>query len=200
MTTIYFVRHAQSDYTVRDPMTRPLTEKGRNDCRLVTEFLSDKGIEAVCSSPFKRAVDTVADFAEKNSFQIHIVEDFQEQKTGSGVKRDLRDTHQFSDNPELCSHLKRQWADFDYTLSDGETLGEVQRRNIAALEDLLRQYEGKTVAVGTHGTALSTMINYYDSTYGFDDFMAMIDITPWVVRMDFNGTDFVQMEKIDLFA
>jgi len=31
-------------------------------------------------------------------------------------------------------------------------------------------YEGKNIVIGTHGTALSTIINYYDSTYGYDDF------------------------------
>ena len=199
MTTIYFVRHAQSDYTVRDPMTRPLTQKGHEDCRLVTELLSKKNINAVISSPFKRAVDTVADFAQKNNLQIEIMEDFREQKGDSGVKRDKRKTHQFSDNAELYVYLERQWADFDYALSDGETLGEVQKRNIAALDKVLRTHEGKTLAIGTHGMALCTIINYYDSTFGFADFMAMVDITPWVVRMDFEGTDFLRLEKVDLY-
>jgi len=34
-------------------------------------------------------------------------------------------------------------------------------------------YEGKNIVIGTHGTALSTIINYYDSTYGYDDFERM---------------------------
>ena len=29
MTTVYFVRHAQSDASVQDPLLRPLTEQGR---------------------------------------------------------------------------------------------------------------------------------------------------------------------------
>jgi 8-oxo-dGTP diphosphatase len=37
--------------------------------------LRDKNIDAVLSSPFKRAVDTVADFAGKNGFEIELVED-----------------------------------------------------------------------------------------------------------------------------
>jgi 8-oxo-dGTP diphosphatase len=53
--------------------------------------------------------------------------------------------------------------------------------------------------VGTHGTALSTIINYYDKTYGFDDFIAMVNILPWVVRMDFNDNGCMGMERIDLF-
>ena len=29
---------------------------------------------------------------------------------------------------------RRQWADFSYCLSEGESLGQVQRRNVDALE------------------------------------------------------------------
>ena len=31
MTTVYFVRHAQSDASVQDPFLRPLTEQGLRD-------------------------------------------------------------------------------------------------------------------------------------------------------------------------
>lgn len=78
---------------------------------------------------------------------------------------------------------------FDYKLSDGESLREVQNRNIKALNEVLRMYEGKNIVIGTHGTALSTIINYYDSTYGYDDFERMKLIMPWIVKM--------QVKKID---
>ena len=38
MTHLYYVRHAQPDYSVHDDLTRPLTEKGMRDCALVTDF------------------------------------------------------------------------------------------------------------------------------------------------------------------
>ena len=124
MTTVYFIRHAEADNTNRDGRNRPLTEKGLADRRLVTEFLQDKKIDAVLSSPFKRAVDTVAEFAEKNGFEIEIVEDFREQRSSKGMG---------NDNPNHYNFLERQWADFNYVLSDGESIAEVQERNIAAL-------------------------------------------------------------------
>ena len=33
---------------------------------------------------------------------------------------------------------RRQWADFSYCLPEGESLGQVQRRNVDALETALR--------------------------------------------------------------
>jgi broad specificity phosphatase PhoE len=111
MTEVYFIRHAESDTSVRDGRIRPLTEKGLSSRILVTKFLQDKNINVVFSSPYKRAVDTISDFAEKNGFEIEIVEDFREQKSSSDMRRD---------NPDFRSFLEQQWADFTDTFSDGE--------------------------------------------------------------------------------
>jgi 2,3-bisphosphoglycerate-dependent phosphoglycerate mutase len=189
MTTIYFIRHAEADNTNRDGRNRPLTEKGLTDRKLVSDFLRDKNIDVVLSSSFKRAIDTVADFAEKNGFIIELIEDFRERKSDSDWLRDS----------DFFPFMERQWADFSYSLSDGECLAEVQERNIAALNDVLTRHKDKIIAIGTHGTALSTIINYYDNTYGFKDFMAMVNILPWAVRMDFNENGCIGMEKFDLY-
>jgi len=190
MTTVYFIRHAQADNTVRDGRVRPLTEKGLADRRLVTEYLQDKQIDAVLSSPFRRAVETITPFAEKNGMTIETIEDFRERKSDSDWSR----------STDFFSLIERQWADFSYTLSDGECLAAVQERNIAALRSVLARYEGENIVIGTHGTALSTIVNYYDSTYGFADFMAMVYLLPWVVKMDFDESGCAGIEKIDLFS
>jgi len=85
MTTIYFVRHAEADNSNRDGRNRPLTEKGMKDRALVTEYLQDKSVDAVVASPFKRAIDTIADFAEQNDCEIEIVEDFRERKSDTDM-------------------------------------------------------------------------------------------------------------------
>ena len=190
MTTVYFIRHAESDNSIRDGRIRPLTDKGRADRRLVTEFLSDKNIDYVFSSPFKRAVDTVAEFAEKNSFEIELVDGFRERSSDGDMPR----KHNY-----FFDFIESQWADFSYTSSDGECLREVQERNIAALNAVLNEHRDKNIAIGTHGTALSTIINFYDNTYGFKDFLEMVDIMPWVVKMSFDGNNCTETEKINLF-
>ena len=157
----------------------------------MTDYLQDKIIETVLSSPFLRALDTIADFAAQNSLEIETVEAFRERSSDSDMRKD---------NPDFVSCMERQWADFSYTFSDGECLAEVQDRNIAALSEVLTRYKDKNIVIGTHGTALSTIINHYDHTYGFEDFMTMVDILPWVVKMSFDESVCVEIEKIDLFA
>ena len=187
MTTVYFIRHAQSDSSVREDPIRPLTEKGLNDCALVTEFLRDKKIDAVLSSPYKRAVDTVSGFAEATGLKVETVEDFRECRFGSIWVDDFK------------TFSKKQWVDFSYKQSDGESLYELQTRNIVALNKVLVQHKDKSIVIGTHGTALSTVINYYDNTYGYEDFIAMANIMPWVVKMYFVENNCAGIEKIDLF-
>jgi 2,3-bisphosphoglycerate-dependent phosphoglycerate mutase len=190
MTTIYFVRHCETDNANPDDRNRPLTEKGMADRALVTEYLSDKAIDAVLSSPYKRAVDTVADFAEQSGFEIETVEDFREYERSSIAPR--------MTDADFWAFKEKQWADFSYKLSDCESLEELQKRNIAALDDVLVRHEGKNIVIGTHGAALSAIINYYDNAYGFQDFMDMVFKTPWAVKMTFDGSVFAGMEKMDL--
>jgi len=158
------------------------------DRELVTNFLLDKNIDVVLSSPYKRAVDTVAAFAEQKGMEIETYEDFRERRSDS----------EWISNDEFLSFVEKQWEDFSYKRNDGECLAEVQERNIAALNDVLARYKDKRIVIGTHGTALSTIINYYDRTYGFKDFLKMIFLTPWVIRMDFEDKICKGMEQTDL--
>lgn len=188
MTTVYFIRHAEPNYTNHNDEARELTEKGMIDRKLVTNYLSDKHIDIVLSSPYKRAIDTIKDFTDKYRLPIEIIYDFRERKVDSVW------IENFSD---YCRH---QWQDFSYKLSDGETLGEVQTRNIHALRLVLKKYQDKNIVIGSHGTALSTIINYFDNSFGYSDFKKIQFLMPWIVKFTFNGENFQNIEMINLFT
>lgn len=175
MTRVFFVRHAEPNYDNHDDMLRELSPKGMEDRKKVTHFLSDKNIDVVLSSPFKRAVDTVKDFADKNELNIELIDDFRERKVDSVWIEDF------------SSFTRKQWSDFTYKLSDGECLKEVQDRNITALNDVLQRFLGKNIVIGSHGTALSTIVNHYDSSFGFEDFEKIRFVMPWIVEFDFDN-------------
>lgn len=187
MTTIYFVRHAEPDYDNHDDALRLLTEKGKKDRELVTKYLSNKNIKVALSSPYKRAYDTILDFAVKNNLEILCVDDFRERRIDSAW---IEDYESFSRN---------QWTDFSYRNSDGECLKEVQDRNISALHKVLLDYRGKNIVIGSHGTALSTIINYYDKSFGFSEFQNILKVMPWIVKFEFNDFNCVSIEKVNLF-
>ena len=188
MTNIYFVRHAEPNYNNHNDMTRELSPKGMRDRELVTAFLADKQVDIVLSSPYKRAVDTVAHFASLRDLPITTIADFRERKVDSSWIDDFE------------AFTRNQWADFNYKLTDGETLSEVQKRNIVALQEVIRQHEGKNVVIGSHGTGLSTIINHFVPQFGIEEFTRIKSIMPWIVHFSFRGNDCVQIEEFDLFS
>ena len=188
MTTVYFVRHATPNFDNHDDLTRELTAQGLKDRSLVTEFLRDKKIDFVFSSPYKRSVDTVKQFADAQEMQITLVDDFRERKVGDEW---IEDFAEFS---------RRQWESFSYKLADGESLQEVQERNIRALRKLLETCANKNIVVGSHGTALSTIINYYEPSWGYDDFKRINMIMPWIVEFIFDGSKCVEIIKHNILT
>ena len=181
MTNLYFVRHATPNYDNHDDMSRELTEQGLIDRYKAKDFLADKDINVVLSSPYKRSVDTVAPIAEEIGFEI---------ETYYGLRE-----RTVCDEWLYCfdDYAKNQWSDFTYKLPGGECLGEVQERNVAAINEIIKKYEGKNIAIGSHGTALSTIIHYYPGgKWGFDDFQRIKKVMPFIVKLAFDGEKCVE--------
>lgn len=188
MTAIYFIRHAEPNYNNHDDLTRELSPKGLKDRKLVTEYLKDKNIQVALSSPFKRAIDTIKDFTDANNLPIEVIDDFCERRVDSGWIEDFN------------AFAKKQWADFDYKLSDGECLREVQERNITALHEVLRKYNGNNIIVGSHGTALSTIINYFYPDFGYEQFEEIRGVMPWIVKFEFDDEECKKLQQYNVFT
>lgn len=186
ITNIYFVRHAEPDYLVHNDSIRPLTDKGKRDVLNVNAYLNNKNIEVGLSSPYKRAIDTIKPFLDINNLQLELIDDFRERKIDSCW---IKDFQEFS---------QKQWEDFNYKLFDGECLYEVQQRNIKALEEILKRFCGKNIVIGTHGTSLSTIINYYEPSYAYKEFNEIRLLMPWIVKFIFDGNRCVKIEKINI--
>lgn len=102
MTTVFFVRHAEPNYNNRDDRLRELSPRGMQDRKRVTAFLARRQIDAVLSSPYKRAVDTVRDFADRYGLAVQTVEDFRERKVDQGW---IEDFTAFSQNSGRTSPI-----------------------------------------------------------------------------------------------
>ena len=186
MTVVYFVRHAESDKSRGDERTRGLSSRGIRDRELVTRYLADKQIHAAFSSPYRRAIETIADFTDR--FRLTV-------QTEDSLREWVRCADPTVDFHEFC---RRHLTDFDYRYADGESLRRVQDRNIAALETILETCEGRNVIIGTHGMALSTVISYYDPDFGYDAFEELLPRMPLIVRMVFDGKRCAEMETIEI--
>ncbi len=175
MTSVYFVRHAFPDKNIIEDKIRPLTKDGLRDSTAVANLLESKDIDVLLSSPYKRSMDTIGELSLRLGLPILTDNDFRERNAGK-----WRGDHFFD-------YIKKQWSDFDYHIKDGESLRDVQQRNIAALNRALSEYRDKNIVIATHGTALSTILNYYYPEYDYDCFIKIIDFMPFVIRLDFEN-------------
>lgn len=182
MTKVYFVRHAQPTHSWEDDRTRPLTSDGINDSKRVTQLLRSYSINAFYSSPYKRSMDTILGAAKKFNMDINKDERLRERSKGI-------DGNQFG-------MFQKRWDDFDFHEEGGESLSMVQKRNIEALNEILSKHEDQNIVIGTHGTALSTILNYYNPKFKCDDFLRIIDYMPYVICITFNGINYISQEEL----
>ncbi len=182
MTNIYFVRHAQPEHAWDEDRTRPLSEEGLGDIKKVTEIFRNLQIDCCLSSPYKRSFDTIKESAKVLSIDIHTDERFREREKG------LKGNE--------FGMFQKRWNDFDFHEDGGESLNMVQKRNIEALFEVLNNNSGKNIIIGTHGTALSTILNYFESSYCCDDFLRIIDYMPYIIRLEFEGMNYIGKEEL----
>ena len=185
-TTVYFIRHAKPDISIKDDKTRPLSLEGIEKSKELVKLFKEIKIDYIYSSPFKRAIQTIEPIAKDKNIIIEVINDFRERKMSD----------EWIENYEEYS--KKQWDDFSYKLKDGESLEEVQKRNIEELEKILKENMGKTIIIGTHGTALSTIINYYDKTFLHNDFMEIVNIMPYIMKMEFRNNKYISRGEIKI--
>ncbi|MNR65167.1 hypothetical protein D3C85_1880910 [compost metagenome] len=63
---------------------------------------------------------------------------------------------------------------------------------------MIKEHEVMNLVIGTHGTALSTIINYYDPSYGYDNFWNIIDRMPFILHFQFQGNELIKIEEIEI--
>lgn len=183
MTRIYFVRHAQPDHKWEDDRTRPLTDEGKQDAEIVLEFLRNKEIDVFYSSPYKRSYDTIAATAAFYGKEIITDERLRERKCGA-------DGNMFGNGL-----LKKRWENNDFHEEGGESINMVRKRNMEALGDILAVNADKRIVIGTHGTALSSILSFYNAEFGLKDFLRIVDWMPYVVELTFDGDKLLSIEE-----
>lgn len=183
-TIIYMVRHAESPYTEGTERTRGLTLKGKGNAAQITEILKDEGIHTIFSSPYARAVLTLEGLATALGIDIQIMEDLRERHFSDDHIRD----------EEFIPASKRMFEDPDYALPGGESNTVCQNRAVYVFKQILEEYQGKKVAIGTHGHVMTLMMNYFDASYGFD--FSNQTSKPDIYKLEFEGMELEQVTRL----
>ncbi|MGE8205722.1 histidine phosphatase family protein [Heyndrickxia sp. NPDC080065] len=184
-TFIYMVRHGESPKTGID-RTRGLTEKGKSDVYRITDILLEEGIEVFVSSPYTRSILTIQDLANRLGQEVLVFEDLKERIFSSEEKR--------IPDKELFPLLEKSFANPKFALSGGESNADCQNRAIHVLKEILENYRGQKVVIGTHGAVMALMMGYFDSQYDLN--FLLHTSKPDIYRMEFNGQELVEVKRL----
>ncbi|MFE8697574.1 histidine phosphatase family protein [Cytobacillus sp. FJAT-53684] len=181
LTNIYFVRHAHSTYTP-DELGRPLSTKGLADAERITEILENEKIDIIISSPYKRAIQTVEGVAKFLEKEV-IIEKGLKERTLS-----VKPVENFK------VAISKGWEEPAFSLEGGESNIIAQKRGIKAILRVIEMYEGKNIAVGTHGNIMVLIMNYFDEKYGFS-FWEDLDM-PDIYKLTFDNKNLKEVNRI----
>ena len=185
-TYIYMVRHGESPKLEGNERTRGLTEKGILDAQRITEILETEGIDTFISSPYKRAMLTIEKSANYHEKEIVVYENLKE-------CRFLSEDKIISDK-EVYPLVKKMFSNPDFTLTGGESYVDCQRRVVKILKEILIDFQGHKIVVGTHGLVMTLMMNYFDNQYGLE--FLMNTSKPDVYKLEFKDEQLINVERL----
>jgi len=149
MTTLILVRHAQS---APDPALPerdwPLSDNGKQQALDLAPALAELGVNALVSSPYLRAIETLRPYAEHSGLEIAVDEDLRERALGGWLP----------DVADVEAAIRNMHADLDFQLEGGESGRACVARFDAALARVVAGHPGCTIAVGSHGGVLGHLI------------------------------------------
>ena len=155
MTELLLIRHGETDWNVegryQGQSDVPLNDRGHAQAARLAAQLKGTQIDAIYSSDLKRAKGTAEILAE--AIDSPLVLD-----------RRLREIHQGLWEGMLFQDIQQKYAEaFERRKEDplkvappeGETVGQLRSRVLAALSDILREHPEGRVAVVSHGLSLA---------------------------------------------
>lgn len=173
MTTVYFVRHGQSEANVERKFAGswdvPLTALGREQAACTAAYLADKPISVVYASDLQRAADTGAAVSSVKGIPLHPTDQLREIRAGDWEAVSFNDLQQ---DPAYAIWLQTVGL---ARCTGGESVAELQQRIKAAVEEIVRRHPNESVCIATHATPIRVMEAVWTNTP-----LALLHTIPWV--------------------
>ncbi len=178
MLTIILIRHAEATAPeegvgAESERDRPLTERGLREAEVLAETLAGIQPDHVYSSPYRRAIQTVAPIANRCALKVELIEDLRERLLSPGHV------------PDFLEQLQRCWLDFDYAMPDGESNRIAQARVTSVLAHLQRRHHEGLIILASHGNLSSLALHALEPKVEYDFWNAMP--TPALYRIEYRA-------------
>lgn len=157
MTTVYFVRHGESESNLitqfAGSLDMPLTEKGREQAELTAAHLQRMPLAAVYASDLCRAYDTGLAIAKKQQIPIQGMRQLREIFAGEWEGKTYAQLEE--EYPDSYGVWRNQIG--LAVCPGGESVADLQRRVSRCVEALVHRHPGEAICIATHATPIRVM-------------------------------------------
>jgi probable phosphoglycerate mutase len=157
-TRVLLVRHGSTEHSLEGRFSGrndlPLDTRGQGQARAIAAHISGLAtVDAVISSPLRRARETAQAIVDRVGGTVEIHEDLIETEFGEWEGLTIEETH--LKWPDLLA----QWlVRADVAPPSGESFAEVEARAVRGLEEILAARRGQRIVVVSHVTPIKTLL------------------------------------------
>lgn len=159
MQLVLLIRHGRAEYKPGHlygwtPGVH-LSSEGREEAKRLAERLSDLKLKAIYSSPLERCLETAETVAEGRRLTVETVEELGEVRYGKWQGKSFRSL--------VKTPLWRtvQLVPSQATFPGGESLLELQRRGVEAVEAIRAKHKSGVVAAVSHADMIKAITAHY---------------------------------------
>jgi broad specificity phosphatase PhoE len=159
MLRLILVRHGETERNLEARLQGgksdiPLNENGRKQAYSLGLALRGENLEAIYSSPLKRALDTAQAISSHHPLKV------QTDPALAEIDMGFIDGFNLAEVKENQTDFWKQWHQENYSvaLPGGESLLQVQRRAWGAVQGIIRHHREGSVVIVSHGISLQTII------------------------------------------
>jgi len=197
VTILLLIRHALTDFTgKRLSGSTPgihLSAEGKAQAEHLAERVSTLPISALYTSPLERCMETALAIGARRALTVRALPELEEVGYGRWTGRPLAQL------ARTALWKKVQHSPSSVRFPGGETLGEVQRRAVTALDGIVERHPRATVAAVTHADVIRLTLAHYAGVH-IDLFQRLIvspssvsavvlgDRIPRILRINDTGT------------
>lgn len=158
MKYVYVVRHCQAEGQAPDA---PLTAAGVQQAHKLAEFLTDKHIEHIISSPYERAYRSITPFADQHGVVAIALDDRLTERVLSGTN-----------HPDWRDMLRKTYDDLELCYEGGESSTTAMKRASSVITEALESGYNNVVIV-SHGNLISLLLKHFDDRFGFKEWESL---------------------------
>ncbi|WP_024615925.1 histidine phosphatase family protein [Clostridium sp. Ade.TY] len=187
MVTIYLTRHGQTEWNIEKRLqghgNSPLTDAGIKRAEELSKRLKDIKIECIYTSPIERAYKTASILKGNKEIELITHDGLKEMNFGDFEGKITEEVMQ--ENPDWDINLIMQ-GNLEMRAPNGETLAEVRERVSKAMDEIIKDNDGKSILIVAHGITLKAIMNYFKDKDVNSEVMGQATLT----KVNIDGENF----------